>query len=192
MQWPSKNRLDLSTPIRLGDERHSWITELPAIETTEMTNKISAEQFEVLLPLACTWAEQQELFILASGDPLNERELEYARSVGVRYPGFVRLRYLPHIPIPDQPALGAAVELTKLITTSTAGLTLRYGIFIRADRREDRSLLIHELAHTAQYERMGGFEPFLRQYLLECINPPGYPNGPLEQEARAIAARVCV
>lgn len=36
--------------------------------------------------------------------------------------------------------------------------------------------------HTMQYERMGGFAPFLRQYLGECPDV-GYLNSPLEREA---------
>ena len=45
--------------------------------------------------------------------------------------------------------------------------------------------------HTSQYERLGGFEGFLRPYLLECIIPPGYPYGSMEQEAVATATKVC-
>jgi hypothetical protein len=67
---------------------------------------------------------------------------------------------------------------------------LRYGIFIRSDCRGNRALVVHELAHTAQYERLGGFEPFLRQYLFECLTI-GYPEAPIEQDAVAIATRVC-
>ena len=44
-------------------------------------------------------------------------------------------------------------------------------------------LVVHELAHTAQYERLGGFKPFLKAYLEEWLTV-GYPNGPLEQEAK--------
>jgi len=72
--------------------------------------------------------------------------------------------------IPEHPALKEAAEATSLISPLTVGLTLRYGIFIRADHWGARRLVVHELVHTAQYERLGGFEPFLRQYLLECIN----------------------
>jgi len=62
-------------------------------------------------------------------------------------------------------------------------MTLRYGIFIRQEHGGDRRLLVHELAHVAQYERLGGFREFLKQYLEECINP-GYPLGDLELEAK--------
>lgn len=62
-------------------------------------------------------------------------------------------------------------------------MTLRYGIFIHTDHWGDSRLLVHELAHVAQYERLGGFHGFLFQYLQECINP-GYPYGSLELEAK--------
>jgi hypothetical protein len=69
-------------------------------------------------------------------------------------------------------------------------MTLRYGIFVRSDCWGDRRLLVHELVHVAQYERLGGFRAFLRQYLQECITP-GYPFGELEQEAKRAELAYC-
>ena len=54
---------------------------------------------------------------------------------------------------------------------------------------DDRRLLAHECVHTGQYERLGGFKPFLKAYLRECIDP-GYPDGPLEREAIERSRRV--
>jgi hypothetical protein len=87
--------------------------------------------------------------------------------------------------MPEESVLRAAAEQTGLISPFTVGLTLRYGIYIRADHWGERRLVIHELAHTAQYERLGGFDEFLAAYLEECLTN-GYPDGPLEQEARRI------
>ena len=70
-----------------------------------------------------------------------------------------------------------------MVSGQTIGMTLRYGIFIREEHWGDRRLLAHELAHVAQYERLGGFRGFLKQYLEECINS-GYPLGDLELEAK--------
>ena len=112
-----------------------------------------------------------------------------ARLVGVAIPERIRLLYVPEIPIPDDPALCAAVEETQFLSPLTRGLTLRYGIFIRPDCRSDRTMVIHELGHTAQYEHLGGFEPFLRQYLFECLTI-GYPEAPMEQEVVALTERV--
>ena len=59
--------------------------------------------------------------------------------------------------------------------------------FIRADCRGDRQLFVHELAHTAQYERLGGIQGFLEKYLHECI-AIGYPQAPT---AIGVAERIC-
>jgi len=133
----------------------------------------------MLLPLACEWAAAQEQRILATGEALSDTMLGDARLVGVADPERVRLLYVPEIPIPDDPALSAAVEKTQFLSPLTRGLTLRYGI-----------LVIHELGHTAQYERLGGFEPFLRRYLFECLTI-GYPEAPMEQEVIELTALIC-
>ena len=155
-----------------------------------MSSSITSEQFETLLPLACQWAAAQEQRILAQGEPLSDSELADARRVGVAAPERVRLLYVPEIPIPEHPALRAAAEETQLISPLTGGLTLRYGIFIRSDCRFHRAMIVHEFGHTAQYERFGGFEPFLRQYLFECLTA-GYPEAPMEQEVIILTARIC-
>ncbi len=155
-----------------------------------MPSSITSEQFETLLPFACQWAAAQEQRILAQGEPLSDSELADARRVGVAAPERVRLLYVPEIPIPEHPALRAAAEETQLISPLTGGLTLRYGIFIRSDCRFHRAMIVHEFGHTAQYERFGGFEPFLRQYLFECLTA-GYPEAPMEQEVIILTARIC-
>ncbi len=68
---------------------------------------------------------------------------------------------------------------------TVAGMALGYGIFVRSEERGNRRLLIHELAHCAQYEQLG-FRPFLEQYIRECLTA-GYPCGRLETEAKQIA-----
>lgn len=146
------------------------------------------EQFRALLPLASQWAQEQEQTILRHGATLSLAEADDARAIGVMHPGRVRLLKVEHIPIPDHPSLRAASEATQLISPLTGGLTVRYGIFIRADWWRERRLIVHELVHTSQYERLGGFEPFLQQYLFECLTL-GYPDAPMEQEAIETTAR---
>jgi predicted SprT family Zn-dependent metalloprotease len=51
-------------------------------------------------------------------------------------------------------------------------------------------LIAHELVHVRQYERVGGIEPFLKEYVKEVVFPPEYPNGPLEQEAILLTAYI--
>jgi hypothetical protein len=155
-----------------------------------VNSPITPEQFELLLPLACEWAAEQEQRILAAGEPLSASQIFDARLVGVSHPNRVRLLYVPEILPPTHPLLRQAAEATQLISPLTGGLTLRYGIFIRSDCRGHRPLVVHELGHTLQYERMGGFEAFLRQYLSECLTI-GYPEAPMEQEVVERTARIC-
>ncbi|MBL7181305.1 MAG: hypothetical protein ISS65_14035 [Desulfobacterales bacterium] len=151
---------------------------------------ISPDQFEVLLPLACEWAEAKEKVALENGVPLSDPQIEDAKRVGVIHPERVKIFAVPQIPIPKHPILKAAAETTQLITPGTAGLTLRYGIFIHSNFSDNRCLIVHELVHTSQYEKLGGFLPFLRKYLMECITV-GYPGAPMEQEAIRLSMVIC-
>jgi hypothetical protein len=155
-----------------------------------MNAPISPEQFELLLPLVCQWAAEQEAHILSVGEPLSPAQLTDASLVGVSAPHRVRIHHVPEILPPRDPMLRQAAELTRLISPRTGGLTLRYGIFVRSDCRGHRALIVHELGHTLQYERLGGFAAFLRQYLSECITI-GYPEAPMEQEVVQLTARIC-
>jgi len=145
--------------------------------------------FEMLLPLATKWAAMVEKRILRDGVPLSEQGMADARAVGVREPERVRLLALARVPAPRNLTLRTAAAAIQFLTPETRGLALRYGIFVRSDCWGERSLVAHELAHTAQYERLGGIEPFLRQYLQECLTI-GYPAAPMEQEAIVAASRL--
>ena len=144
--------------------------------------------FETLLPLAVKWAAEEEQHILLEGVPLSENEIADAKAVGVQEPQRVRLLQVATVPRPSDPQLAAAADAMQFLTPATRGLTLHHGIFIRADCWRERSLIVHELVHTAQYEQRGGIEPFLRQYLRECLTV-GYSEAPLEEEAIDLADR---
>lgn len=49
--------------------------------------KITSDQFEFLLPLACEWAEAKEKVVLKHGIPLSNSQIEDAKRVGVIHPG---------------------------------------------------------------------------------------------------------
>jgi hypothetical protein len=151
-----------------------------------MASSLSPEQLEELMPLAVAWAEKQQRRILESGVGLTWSQSADARAMGVTHPERVRLLPVVAISRPEHPVLKAAAESVQLINSFTRGLTLGYGIYIRADESSDRYLIAHELVHTAQYERMGGIEQFLRQYLHECLTL-GYLSSPMEQEAIQMA-----
>ena len=152
--------------------------------------KMTSDQFAFILPLASEWAEAKEKVVLKNGIPLSNPQIEDAKRVGVIHPERVRIFKVPQIPFPKHPVLKAATEATQLITASTVGLTLRYGIFIHSDFSDNRYLIVHELVHTSQYEKLGGFLPFLRKYVLELIKI-GYPEAPMEQEAVRMAEKIC-
>jgi hypothetical protein len=152
-------------------------------------NAITMEQLTSLLPLATRWAEAQERVVLREGVPLTPAQAADAARIGVVHPEQVRVLVVEEMPSPDDPALKLAAKVTGLASSLSIGLTFRYGIYIRSDCWDDRQFLMHELAHTAQYERLGGIDPFLKQYLHECLTS-GYPNGPLEQEARRIEREI--
>jgi hypothetical protein len=136
----------------------------------------------VILPFACAWAQRQESIVLKTGVPLSPGQITTARRSGILHPERVRVRAVPQVP-PLNRLLRRVGERLHVVSGQTIGMALRYGIFIREDHWGDSRLLVHELAHVAQYERLGGFRGFLKQYLEECINP-GYPLGDLEQEAK--------
>jgi hypothetical protein len=141
----------------------------------------------VIVPIATAWVRGGEREALREGQPLNPGQLADARAVGIAAPERVRLLKVPAVPTLRHPVLRPLAWLTRRVFPDTAGITFRYGILIRNDCWGDRHLLVHELAHVAQYERLGGIAPFLRAYLRECL-AEGYPFGPLEQEAIVVAA----
>lgn len=151
---------------------------------------LTPDRFAALLPLAAAWAREQERVICVQGRPLSAAQMADARQIGVAQPERVRILAVREIPPPADPALAAAAEAAGLIFPTASGLTLGYGIYVRADRLADRQLVAHELVHTRQYERFGGSEAFLRQYLEECLTV-GYAQAPLEREAIALAAEIC-
>jgi len=166
---------------------------IPAAKIAEVEipmSSITPQQFNELLPLACEWAREQEVHILANGEALSAPQMDDAKSIPVSFPEKVRLLKVSQIPMPSDPTLRSAAQTTGLISKDTTGLTLRYGVFVRVDCWGDRKLIAHELSHVAQYERLGGIRQFLQKYLHECVYI-GYPAAPMEQEAIATADRIC-
>ncbi len=133
--------------------------------------------------MASEWVEAQETIILADGVPLTEKQRTIASKIGIKNTDKIRLLQVKSIPEPENSILNGAIGF---ISSHTLGITYRYGIYIRHDYWENESLIIHELTHTLQYERLGGISNFLNQYIKECIYY-GYNNSPLEKEAVQMA-----
>jgi len=153
--------------------------------------QIPEHLFNLMLPRAAAWAQQQEKFTLrhSAALVLIPEGQDIARRAGVQRPNAVRLLAVPELPLPDEADLREAARAFGLITLETAGLTIGHGIFVRQDCLNDAKLIAHELMHVAQYERHGSILAFLRQYLSE-VNEYGYPAAPMEQEAIAFAGTV--
>ncbi|MHC4170735.1 MAG: hypothetical protein ACYSWQ_27675, partial [Planctomycetota bacterium] len=130
-----------------------------------------------LLPLACEWAERQQEHILQNGISLTESQIDDARLVPVSSPEKVRLLKVDRIPWPENPMLLSLGQQAGFFTDETEGLAIGYGIFIKSNRWQDRRLIVHELVHVSQYERLGGISQFLQQYVTECLTD-GYDGGP--------------
>lgn len=141
------------------------------------------------LPWVTWWAWRMERRILRSGRPLTECESAVAARMGVQYPERVRLLTVPEVPMPGAAWMQRLAARFGFDGSQTAGMTLRYGIFIREDCAADPQLVAHECVHTGQYERAGSLARFLRVYLSQCLID-GYCSAALEQEARARASAV--
>lgn len=136
-----------------------------------------------LVGCVALWARRRERVILREGRPLTADQRALAQAVGVVAVERVRVQPVAVIPMPLPRPLRHAAELFGWVSPHIAGMTLGYGIVLRHDVCGDRRLLAHELAHVAQYERLGRFRGFMRHYVRECLWP-GYPRGALEWEAR--------
>jgi len=148
------------------------------------------EEFRKQLPRASRWVLEQERFILGQGVPLTSPQRADAKLAGVAFPAKVRLLRVREIPMPEHSFLRAGLEAMKLNTSLTPGLALRYGIFIRSEYWGQRWYLVHEFAHTGQYERLGSVRAFIECFLFQCL-AVGYPSAPMEQEAILMAQRIC-
>ena len=145
---------------------------------------------EPVLPFAVKWAEHGQATILGQGQQLSVAQQNDARFAGVVHPEEVRVLIVNKVPQPEEGLLRTVNDMVQFVGPHTAGLTLGYGIFIRADCADNRKLWAHELVHTAQYERLDGIKNFLQQYLEECLTY-GYHQAPLEREAVRVSEKMC-
>ncbi len=148
------------------------------------------KNYEELFALAVQWVKEQELYILKNGIELTTDLKIDAYQVGVKDIEKVRLLKVDKIPLPSDPKLNNVLDDIRLLNNSTIGTSYRYGILIKKEHWLKRKLVVHELVHTMQYERLGSIENFLKSYINECIDP-GYPMGALEQEAWRIEKEIC-
>ena len=155
---------------------------------------INQQELNLLIEAASTWIEEQEAYILENGTPLSQAIIDdYNNLLPIKGIEKIRVMVVDKIQLPTNDILRKAMTQFGFIggnSNGTAfGLSCRYGIFLNTYSQDNTKILIHELTHTMQYERVGGIRPFLRQYIQECIEP-GYPLGSLEQEAINVCNKV--
>ena|ERR1035437_884011 len=146
-------------------------------------------QLKAILPFVVKWAKDHEKRILREGKPLREREREDALSVGVKEVDKVKILEVEEIPLPENPIVRMAMERTGFTGIDFVGISFNKGIYIKKGERYRRSLMVHELCHTAQAERLGGTEEFIKEYAKEVVET-GYHNCSLEVEARDKAREI--
>ena len=133
-----------------------------------------------IAPATARWAADQERHILAEGQPLNHDALAFALELEITEPESIRVLEVKSVPLPAPRPLVKLATRWGIPVFEPAGMALGRGIYLLDGHSR---ILRHELVHVAQYERLGGIEPFMRQYLTECL-VHGYLDSPLEVEAR--------
>ncbi|MAE62543.1 MAG: hypothetical protein CMJ49_14445 [Planctomycetaceae bacterium] len=144
-------------------------------------------QRAMLVAEGTRYAEAHERTILAAGGPLSAGELADARRVGVQHPERVRVLVTDVIPYPEDAELRSVMKRYGLPPEMLRGKTLGYGIYLATPAAKSWRLLRHELVHVAQYERLGGVGPFVREYFRQLFDS-GYGKAALEIEARQTVA----
>ncbi|MCB1063970.1 MAG: hypothetical protein KDN20_13740 [Verrucomicrobiae bacterium] len=142
------------------------------------------------LPFAWFWVCQQQRRILRDGRSLSDEERRDATAAGVVLPERIRLMVVAIVPTPGASLLRGLAAVTRFPLSPPAGMALGHGIYLDERVSDSRSTFVHECVHVAQYERLGGIRPFLRQYLEECLRE-SYWDSAMEAEANAVSARVC-
>ncbi|PTY00006.1 hypothetical protein DB346_19560 [Verrucomicrobia bacterium LW23] len=154
----------------------------PPSPLSQALQLIPSTGLELALPFVVRWARRREADIIRHGAALTQRQLEDARDVGVTHPERIRVMMVSAVPFPMNPVLRVAAHAFGLRPGSTLGMSLGYGIYVRRDYQESRRVFRHECMHTAQHERLGGIDRFIKAYFRECYQF-GYACAPLEREA---------
>jgi hypothetical protein len=128
------------------------------------------------------WAKGTETAIATFGTPLSREQVTLAREAGVRDPEKIRILVSDQFPSPPDSDLNVAASRLGLISAENAALTIGHSILIRTSHASDQTLYRHELTHVAQYEKLGGVDPFLAVYVAQ-VAEHGYDRAPLELEA---------
>ena len=140
-----------------------------------------------LFPYIEAWVTGLQRRAIATGKS-NPLYYPYTRAAGVIHPEKIRILSAAAIPNPTHPRIAELAKEIGLLTPATGAITAGYGIIVRADCVNDLRLIVHELVHVAQYERLG-IADFLRAYIGQ-LNEHGYNEAPFELEAEIKTADI--
>lgn len=152
--------------------------ELQALDVPPPEIQVKIDHF---FPRVLPWYEAVEAEFLPQGRPLSQQKIEIARKLGVQNPSRVRVAVLETFPMPSDPELLVEARRYGLGIQYEGGRTNGYVIMLKSWVVEDKTVLVHELVHVGQQDRMGRVA-FLRRYLIE-MEMLGYSRSPLELEA---------
>ncbi|MGC9258774.1 MAG: hypothetical protein ACP5I8_01670 [Phycisphaerae bacterium] len=145
--------------------------------------KVLKQILPSIAPAMTAWAATMERLAMEQGASLDSIQWREALRAGVQRPEKVRIMDVEELPHPN-PELTQLAHEIGVITENTEGLTLGYGIFLKANIPDAKRRLIHQLVHCAQYERLGELRLFIREYVQCCLDF-GYAHSPYELEAEA-------
>jgi len=137
-------------------------------------------------PFVAWWIEKQEARIIAEGKPLPKGLILWAGNLGIENPSQIRILHVPKIPIPAPELCLDIIERFGFPTHSAIGMCMNRGIYLKKDSLHEIETLKHELVHTLQYQRLGGSQKFIEEYLFQCL-ADSYTEAPLEREARNVS-----
>lgn len=150
-------------------------------------SRLPLNELPELFPHVQAWVTGLQKQAIATGKsyPLYS---PYARAAGVIHQAKIRILSAAAIPSPTHPRIAELAKEIGLLTPATGAITAGYGIIVRADCVYDLRLIVHELVHVAQYERLGVAD-FLREYIRQ-LNEHGYNEAPFEVEAEIKTADI--
>lgn len=140
-------------------------------------------KLDAIMPLVLPWYRSVETSLIAQGVPLTERQMVFARTVGVKDPRSVRVLVTESFPAPSDPELQRILEGYGLGGKLEGGRTHGHLILLKPRYADGDMVISHELVHVGQFDRYG-WEAMARRYLTE-IEMLGYARAPLELEAYA-------
>ena len=139
--------------------------------------------------LVSFWTKAKERHVFQHGRTLNPLEKEYAQKLKISQIDKIRILEVEKINHPFSLLFSLFAQFARAVISSPIGLTLGYSILIEKRYALRLDLIVHELVHVSQYEKMGGHQSFLKEYIYQCVSR-GYLNSALEMEAEELSLSI--